>query len=120
MKLRIKGNTIRFRLTKPEVELFDKNGQIEEQTDFNPAPFIYKLKSDDSLTEVTASFTERGITVSIPSKLVKEWISTEQVGIEGLMKTTDDKSVSILIEKDFKCLDEAIEDQSDNYENPLK
>ena len=29
------------------------------------------------------------------------------------------KKLYILIEKDFKCLDNTIEDQSDNYPNPL-
>ena len=120
MKLRIKGNTIRFRLTRPEVELFGKEGYIEEQTDFLPRPFIYKLKTDNSILELSASFNDNGITVFIPENFVKEWISSEQVGFEGLMKTEKDVSVYILVEKDFKCLDATGEDQSENYENPLQ
>jgi len=34
------------------------------------------------------------------------------------MKINDDQSLYLLIEKDFKCLDETTEDQSDNFENP--
>jgi hypothetical protein len=30
------------------------------------------------------------------------------------------ESLYLLVEKDFKCLDNVAEDQSDNYENPSK
>jgi hypothetical protein len=32
----------------------------------------------------------------------------------------EDNSLYLLVEKDFVCLDETSEDQSDNYENPNK
>lgn len=34
MKIRIKGNSIRYRLTKTEVETFSKVGFYEEKTEF--------------------------------------------------------------------------------------
>ena len=45
MKLRIKGNTIRFRLTKSEVEYFGNTLFIEEQTSFPNNALSYSLKS---------------------------------------------------------------------------
>jgi len=119
MKLRMKANTVRFRLTKPEVKLIGEKGYIEEKTDFVPMPFFYAVKADNSISELRADFKNNGITLFIPEAWAKVWDSSEQVGLEGWMKTKDDRSIYLLIEKDFKCLDETSEDQSDNFENPL-
>jgi hypothetical protein len=43
-----------------------------------------------------------------------EWASTDRVGYES-----NHNQMYLLIEKDFKCLDNVAEDQSDNYPNPL-
>ncbi len=50
----------------------------------------------------------------MPEIMAAEWEITDRVGFEGF-----DNDLFLLIEKDFKCLDETIEDQSDNYDNPL-
>ena len=50
----------------------------------------------------------------MPQVMVKEWADTERVGFEN--KTP---AFFLLVEKDFKCLDNVAEDQSDNYPNPL-
>jgi hypothetical protein len=46
--------------------------------------------------------------------MVKEWEDTDKVGFEETAGT-----IYLLVEKDFKCLDNVAEDQSDNYPNPL-
>ena len=35
------------------------------------------------------------------------------------MDLGDGNELYLLLEKDFQCLDNSIEDQTDNYENPL-
>ena len=65
-----------------------------------------------------AEFKNNGITFFIPEEWAKKWDTSEQVGFEGNMKINDEQSIYLLIEKDFKCLDETSEDQSDNFENP--
>jgi len=118
MKLRIKANTVRFRLTKPEVKLIGDKGYIEEQTDFLPNHFFYAVKTDNSISELRADFNGNGITLFIPEVWAKGWDSSEKVGFEGSITINDSKSIYLLIEKDFKCLDESTEDQADNFENP--
>ena len=68
---------------------------------------------------LSASFDNNQITVLIPSVIAKDWVATNKVGLEGEIDISNGKKLYILIEKDFKCLDNTIEDQSDNYENPL-
>jgi len=50
----------------------------------------------------------------MPDSMTEEWTSTDRIGFEN-----NDGQLYLLIEKDFKCLDNVAEDQSDNYPNPL-
>ncbi|MFT6938435.1 MAG: hypothetical protein ACJA1N_002742, partial [Saprospiraceae bacterium] len=45
MKIRIKGNSIRYRLTKTEVEVFSREGYYSEETTFNGNTLVYALKA---------------------------------------------------------------------------
>jgi len=112
MKIRIKGNSIRYRLTKGDVDRFSKEGYLEETVDFGQTQLIYCLKLADE-QDISANFNEGKITVLMSSKIAHEWTTTDRVGFEN-----HSGSLYILIEKDFKCLDLVAEDQSDNYPNP--
>ncbi len=118
MKLRIKGNTLRLRLTKSEVDYFGNTLFIEEKTSFGSNVFSYSLKVNDQ-EKLSASFENNTLVVNLPMVMGKEWITTNKVGVSGEMDVENGKKLYLLIEKDFKCLDETVEDQSDNYENPL-
>jgi len=113
MKIRIKGDSLRCRLTKPEVERFAAEGYIEEAINFGRAKLIYALQKSSG-TDLKAQFENNNITLYIPGQLADEWVNTEKVGFENI-----DNGLYLLIEKDFKCLDNVAEDQSDNYPNPL-
>ncbi|MGF7075837.1 DUF7009 family protein [Mucilaginibacter sp. 3215] len=113
MKIRIKGNSLRYRLTKTDVENFDRDGYLEESTNFGSQVFKYALQRslNDSLT---ADFSANTIIMHMPVTMAIEWTSTDRVGYEN-----NTGPMYLLIEKDFKCLDNVAEDQSDNYPNPL-
>ncbi len=118
MKIRIKGNSIRIRLTKTEVENFSKEGFIEEKTEFGNNDFSYRIESSTTHKELTAAYIENRIVIYIPMAIAENWISTDQVGFENKMDIGNDKHLFLLIEKDFVCLDNTFEDQTDNYPNP--
>ena len=119
MKIRIKGNSIRFRLTRSEVDYLGKFNYLEESTEFGGSTFSYALQSSGNGNDLTAGFAQNKMTLTIPESLAKEWTGTERVGLESEMEIGQGKKLYLLVEKDFKCLDNTIEDQSDNYENPL-
>ncbi|MBK7856960.1 MAG: Hsp20/alpha crystallin family protein [Bacteroidetes bacterium] len=119
MKIRIKGNTIRLRLSKSEVAFFEKEKQISEETNFGNSTLIYQLVNDVNTGSIKATLQNNCISVHIPSEYSLKWTSSNLVGLSNDMDVGNDKKLFILIEKDFKCLDETIEDQSDNYDNPL-
>jgi hypothetical protein len=121
MKIRIKGNSIRYRLTKTEIDVFGKNGWLEEKTEFlNGSSFHYRLERKAGIENMEASFSGNMICIFVPEKIALEWTTTDIVGFDTKMDIGDGNELFLLIEKDFVCLDHTFEDQSDNYENPNK
>jgi len=121
MKIRIKGNSIRIRLTRTEVEAFGKDGYLEERTAFGAGNvFAYALARYHTHASLSADFSNGKITVLMPASMADEWTTTDVVGFSENMPIEGGGSLFLLIEKDFKCIDGDVnEDQSDNYDNPL-
>lgn len=120
MKLRIKGNSIRFRLSKSEVSKLSATGYLEEQTSFGDKQFVYALQTAESANELYANLDLNKMTMFVPNKLVKDWPDNNVVGFDASIALPDGSKLFLLLEKDFACLDHTTEDQSDNYENPNK
>lgn len=118
MKVRIKGNSIRYRLTKSEVAEFCANGKITTWTDFNEHALYYTLMSDKSCKEMTVALDSHIIIVKVPESYKKEWQREDKIGFQHTMILNNGKTMGILVEKDFVCLNERDEDESDNYSNP--
>jgi hypothetical protein len=112
MKLRIKSNSIRYRLTRTDVEQLVKGGYLEETVNFGDDELVYVLQCVGK-DELAADFKNNIITVYMPERMLNELANTDRVGFESNGK------LHLLIEKDFTCLDNVAEDQSDNYPNPL-
>jgi len=121
MKIRIKGNSIRYRLTKTEVDNFGKLGFLEERTEFLNGPsFYYRLEKKSGIEDLEAGFSGNKICIFIPEKIAREWTTTDIIGFDTKMNIGEGKELFLLVEKDFVCLDHTFEDQSDNYPNPNK
>ena len=120
MKLRIRGNSIRIRLSRTEVDNLGKDGYIEEITEFGNTAFTYALRCKDDISDLSAAFSNGKITMYVPAHIAAEWPKNDTVGYENHMQLGNGKQLYLHLEKDFKCLDSAFEDQSDNYENPNK
>lgn len=119
MKIRIKGNSVRLRLSQSDVSRLKQSGKIQEETMFADSRFIYKLIQSDDHDTVSASFENGTITVFLPALICSDFVNTQQVGCGGEMRINEASKLTILVEKDFKCLDNTLEDQSDNFPNPL-
>ena len=121
MKIRIKGNSFRIRLTRSEVDQFAEAGYLEETTEFGSNSFVYAIQSMDGIPALEADYEENKMTMYVPSNIPAVWAKNETVGYENNMEIGDGKHLFLLLEKDFKCIDApAHEDQSDNFENPHK
>lgn len=116
MKIRIKGNSVRFRLTKSEVSKVISEGSFTESCTIGGNTFKYMLKHHKGASKMHAHFKDDQITVCLTAEQIEEWKLEHKVGFEII--TEDDPALKIIVEKDFVCLDETTEDQSDNYPNP--
>lgn len=119
MKLRIKGNTIRLRLLKSEVERLAAEGRISEETSFGPNSLRYSLVMSDGAEKIYAEFENNEVTVAIPQAEAMAWVFDNQVGFEAEQAIGDNEVLSILVEKDFVCLDRPDDpDRDDAFPNP--
>jgi hypothetical protein len=119
MKLRIRGNSIRFRLTRGEVEQLAASGEVKETVDFGQSEMTYSLEVAGNHDELRAEFKDGSINVVVPQDRAAAWAVSEQVGIDSSQMTKGGKKLRILIEKDFECLaDRPGEDDSDAFPNP--
>src|ERR1017187_10033765 len=103
MKLRIRGNSIRIRLSRTEVDSLGKGGYIQETTEFGGSIFTYALQSKEGISALTAAFSNGKITMFVPAHLAAEWPKNETVGYENHLDIGNSKQLFLLLEKDFKC-----------------
>ena len=122
MKLRIYRNSLRFRLSPADVERLDKTGNISEKSEFSQANvFSYILRTHPNIDSMRALLDPCTICVEMPQALVHDWSRSETVSLRHSQTVSNGKTLDILIEKDFECL----EGQSDDfgaalYQNPNK
>lgn len=119
MKLRIKGNSIRLRLSQTEVKKFGETEICFDTISFGENELTYQLHMAE-VESVSAEFGNNTIEVAVPYELGENWVKDdEMVGFEHNQSFENGEQLYILIEKDFQCLsDRKNEDENDNYPNP--
>jgi hypothetical protein len=121
MKLRIKGNSMRLRISRSEVTRLLEGDCLEETIRFAPEPcarFTYALQQDRLVSRPTVEYTENRVAVLLPADQVNAWGITDQIGIAEDINLGDLGTLAILIEKDFACLDRSDEANEDTFPNP--
>src|SRR6201984_3424636 len=113
MKIRIKGNALRYRLTKSDVSAIIQHGRLEKNTDFGHQRLTYALQTTTDY-DLSAELHNNHITLFVPHRMMEQLANTDEIGFEN-----EQGKLFLLVEKDFTCLDTVDEDQSDNYPNPL-
>lgn len=119
MKLRIKGNSIRLRLTQTEVNHLAAGMSVVESTVFSVYDTL-KVELQPWLLEATEVWLDKGIIlVRQPESVIKEWAESDMVSMSAVVDNGQPGGLSVLIEKDFACLAERSgEDESDQFPNP--
>jgi hypothetical protein len=122
MKLRIKGNSLRLRVSRSELARFQAGGRIEETIHFSAAPdatLTYALESALKPSPVAVLYGSREVTVVLSKDRARIWGDQGEVGVYTTLDLGPAGSLEIVIEKDFACLDRSDEDNSDTFVNPL-
>jgi len=119
MKLRIKGDSLRIRVTQAELQDLTTQGRVEERIHFAPGRALaYRLSVDPKASQLTAHFDQDVIEVRLPEKSAREWSDTNMVTLENT-QSQDGVDLKIFVEKDFACLQPRPgEDESDHFPHP--
>jgi hypothetical protein len=119
MKLRIKGPTLRLRLTQGEIRALLEEGVVEERVPFAPGvSLVYRLRCDSRSAEISASFRNGVVEILVPEGNAREWCTSELVTLAH-EQALPDGALRITLEKDFACLaPREGEDEADNFPHP--
>lgn len=117
MKLRVQGNSLRLRLTRSEVAALDSKGEVTEEIRFSSGGALtYRLEKRTGAEALAASLSNGLISISVPAAAAARWVGSEEVGVYG-----QDGELRIAIEKDFRCLTRASDEQeADAYPHPAE
>lgn len=121
MKLRIRQNSLRLRLNRSDVEQFRKDGICAETIHFGSgSQLTYTLETSSQWTVMDTRYDRDCIRVLLPLKTAEEWVESIQVSIS--FQHADERGPSVLIEKDFQCLNcegRNPSEDADSFPNPL-
>ena len=119
MKLRIKGNALRLRLTQGEIRALAERGTVESRTEFpGGAALVYRLRTDDAIEEISVSYKDNLIEFALPAAHAVRWCGTDQVTVSAERKVAGGR-LQLVLEKDFACLvARPGEDESDQFPHP--
>ena len=120
MKLRVRDNSIRPRLTQTEVELARTDGLVRGRVPLAGSNnFDYVLESSPATVKPEAHISNIVLTVRILEAQILSWSGSEEVSISATQLPDGGDELSILVEKDYACLaPREGEDESDMYPHP--
>jgi len=120
MKLRVKGNSLRLRVSPSEMARLLQTGRIEETIHFAPqedAKLTYGIEHAATGQEISVRYRPQEVMVVLSTDAAHQWAEGEQVGICGAFNVGPDQ-LALLVEKDFACLDGKDSDNEDTFANP--
>ena len=122
MKLRIKGDSLRLRLTRPEVEGIGRGKAVEATTHFpDGASLRYRLETSADDTALSVCFSDGLLTVRVGLKAAVQWSSGAAVEIACFLPLRNGGELRVLVEKDFECLHPGRGERTDGaFPNPAR
>ena len=120
MKMRVRGNSIRLRLTQSEVVEFSETGSVEDAIEFGGGnKLIYALCSKPEAETVKAEYEDNRIVITVPQTQARRWVDSNDVGIKIEQDIGGGNVLRLLIEKDFACLEPREgEEDADAFPHP--
>jgi hypothetical protein len=100
MKLRIRGNSIRIRVSKTELARIAETGRIEDTLRFSSDQRLRYGIEVRATGAVTATFAADAILVALPKARLHLWLRPDEVSVEGSQPIGGGKVLQVLLEKD--------------------
>ena len=122
MKLRIKGNSLRLRVSRSELERILAGEEVAETIRFAAAPearLTYALARGTQSNAAIVRYRPQEVTVLLSKEQAESWAQDDQVGVYTLVDIAPEGLLELIVEKDFACLDRSDEANKDTFANPL-
>lgn len=119
MKLRIRDNSFRLRISQTELQQFESDKKVESTIHFPGGVLMHYalVWSDDE--DFGARFDGLSMVAWVSHSDGQKWLDPTEVTIDNSINLENGDTLRILIEKDFQCLSERKdEDESDMFPNP--
>ena len=100
MQVRIRGNSIRFRVSKTDLAKLADTGRIEATVRFSSERTLSYGIEVRPTGAVTAVFDGASINVTLPKSRLDLWLRPDEVSVEGSQPTGGGKVLQIVLEKD--------------------
>jgi hypothetical protein len=108
IKLRLKGNSIRARLDRRDLDGLIDRGRVDDAVRFGPGPllaFSYAVEvGAGPRNRPTASYVAGRLSIAIDRDDAEAWRDGDRVGFEH-EQFVGGGAVRVLLEKDFACID---------------
>lgn len=119
MKLRIKGDSLRLRLSQGEMRSLAEQGEVEDKVSFpGGAALRYRLRTDSTGADISAGYTSNLIEILIPKAQAERWCGTDLVTLSA-SQPLGTGELRLVLEKDWACLaPREGEGESDNFPHP--
>jgi hypothetical protein len=122
MKLRIRGNSIRIRLDRLEIEQLAQHGLVEDKIEFGATDdeaLHYSIEWREQNSPLSAEFAPNAIRIFSPRDIADTLTSTNDISLESEQIVAEGRILRLLVEKDFACLTtRSNEDDTHAFENP--
>jgi hypothetical protein len=121
VKLRIQGTSLRLRISKSELAKFAETGQLRETVYFGPqqgSELTYILVQEGNGHGLSVEASAGQVRVLVPIGMAHTWADSDQVSIDGDVDLGVRGTLSVLVEKDFACIDRTDEENADAFPNP--
>ena len=117
MKLRIKGDTLRLRLTQTEVKELSTGKDVVSQTRLDPVSTFTVSLTAWNLEVPSVELQDQTLQIQVPATHVGNWANSDDEGLEYRIENGSDSGLMLWVEKDFACLTPRA-DETDNFPHP--
>jgi len=104
MKVRLRNNTLRLRVTQSEVATLARGARVTNVTGLSPDTSLTFGLSASNTRRITSTAHANDVAIEVPTETMKPWCDGDAVSLHAEHPIGDDQFLSILIEKDFACL----------------
>ena len=103
MKLRLRGNSVRLRLNRRDIDGLASGNVLEECVVFPASARLFYSLEPRNEGGATACFDGAAIRIAVPSATVSEWATSEEIGLYFDFPAGE-HPLKVAIEKDLECL----------------